>query len=114
MPYNIDEKSLVLEGIHVDKLSKHLSEAMSVWGKEVRKGKVFPKLAKDGQPTELCWCPPEAGIATCRAFMQCKYVQPIFVMSKKDPNNKLTPIGVCFVMARPLTLDPPSDMVKLE
>ena len=112
VPYNIDEKSLVLEGKTLDKLSKLLS-GVGVWGKEVRNGKVFPILAKDGQPTELCWCPPEAGIATCTAFMQCKWVQPIFAMSQKDTNT-LSPIGVCFVMAKPLPLDPPRYMVKLE
>ena len=113
VPYNIDEKSLILDGIHVDKLSKHLSEAMHVWGKEVRKGKVVPVLTQDGQPTELHWCPPESSNATCSAFMQCKWVHPIFVMSQKKENT-LSPIGICFVMARPLSFDPPRDIVKLE
>ena len=53
VPYNIDEKSLVLvEGKGVTRLSKHLLGPMGVWGKCIQDGKVFPVLAKDGQPTE--------------------------------------------------------------
>ena len=88
---------------------------MTVWGKDIHKGKVLPVMAQDGQPTELYWSPPDASRATCNAFMRCKCVHPIFVMS---PNPKkqgeLYPIGVCFVMARALALDPPKNIVKLE
>ena len=78
--------SLVSEGTHVDKLGKLLvseTETIEVWGKDIHAGKVHPKLGQDGQPTEVYWCPPEAHIPTCKAFMQCKCVQPIFVMTNE-------------------------------
>ena len=96
----------------------HLSGA-TVWGKEVRKGKVVPPLTKDGQPSELWWRPPESpelpwAIDACKAFMRCKTVQPIFVMDKCKKGGALSPNGICFATAWNLTLDPPKKMIKLE
>ena len=46
VPYTIDEKCMVLEGLHVDKLSKHISDGMTVWGKDIKERE---RLAQNGR-----------------------------------------------------------------
>ena len=72
-------------------------------------------MAEDGHPTDLHWRPPESSRATCTAFMRCKCVHPTFVMSQNPKKEgELAPIGICFVMAQALALDPPKKIVQLD